>query len=471
LYSLAYLQNCFEEGSNLAILSRKYTIPEDNPYGEGLVELLDRMLTVDSKARADMTEVILCLSAVYSGRPLPPRKKSSKVKKEGKDDVKEGEESGKEGVGAKDKSEERVGTFRTDGQGIQEVVYDPTKATEGKKLASNSVAARRKRAAAATTKPPTAPTSAPPTTAPPAATATTSTDPLEFGSFHSRFSEKSGDAAEGEAPFSAAFGDIKGDYTGDVPNCCRNTGSRAFEILTSRLCVDTAAHLGFDTPAEGGTNDFFGSFDGPTDVPSDGDATDAFAAAFATAAAWGGSDAGASDVPSDFLATAEAHEKTTEESDPGVVSGYDGTDDGGDDRKKDSPDSQRKERSRRRRPPGTSSRSSRGGPPDQEPGVSAGGAVVDVAEGPSSSGEGGDPKDKKDKERKSRRSAKEDEEHRRRRSGSRSRRKGRGPRESGRSEGGRVEGTTDESRKGPKRSGSFRNNRSGERGDTQPPSD
>ena len=65
LYSLAFLQNCFEEGSNLAILSRKYTIPDDNPYGDGLVELLDRMLTVDSKARADMTEVILCLSAVY----------------------------------------------------------------------------------------------------------------------------------------------------------------------------------------------------------------------------------------------------------------------------------------------------------------------------------------------------------------------------------------------------------------------
>jgi serine/threonine protein kinase len=137
LYSLAFLQNCFEEGSNLAILSRKYTIPEDNPYGEGLVELLDRMLTVDSRARADMTEVILCLSAVYSGRPLPPRKKSSKTFKA------EGEQ-----VGEDPKKEEKTGTFRTDSQGYQETLYDPTKATEGKKLASNSVAARRKRAAA-----------------------------------------------------------------------------------------------------------------------------------------------------------------------------------------------------------------------------------------------------------------------------------------------------------------------------------
>jgi serine/threonine protein kinase len=108
LYSLAFLQNCFEEGSNLAILSRNYKIPEDNPYGEGLVELIDRMLTVDCKVRADMTEVILCLSAIYSGRPLPPRKKSPKAKKE----QGEGSESNSE-------CEKPRGTYRTDGQGIR----------------------------------------------------------------------------------------------------------------------------------------------------------------------------------------------------------------------------------------------------------------------------------------------------------------------------------------------------------------
>lgn len=75
LYSLAFLQNCFEEGSNLAILSRNYKIPDNNPYGPKLAELIDRMLTVNSNERADMTEVILCLSAIYSGRPLPPRRK------------------------------------------------------------------------------------------------------------------------------------------------------------------------------------------------------------------------------------------------------------------------------------------------------------------------------------------------------------------------------------------------------------
>ena len=145
LYSLAFLRNCFEEGSNLAILSRNYTIPDDNPYGDGLVELIDRMLTVDYKARADMTEVILCLSAVYSGRPLPPRKKSSKSTKSD-----EKEQSKKTAVADKNDTpgDTRIGKFRTDSQGIRDDnLYDPTKVTEGKKLASNSVAARRKRAA------------------------------------------------------------------------------------------------------------------------------------------------------------------------------------------------------------------------------------------------------------------------------------------------------------------------------------
>jgi serine/threonine protein kinase len=139
LYSLAFLQNCFEEGSNLAILSRKYKIPDDNPYGEGLVELIDRMLTIDSKERADMTEVILCLSAVYSGRDLPPRRERKK-EKEKKEDC---------------KSKENAGTFRTDGQGVygEDLEIDPKEiqksfpSKSAKPLKSNSAAARRKAAA------------------------------------------------------------------------------------------------------------------------------------------------------------------------------------------------------------------------------------------------------------------------------------------------------------------------------------
>jgi serine/threonine protein kinase len=154
LYSLAFLQNCFEEGSNLAILSRKYKIPEDNPYGEGLVELIDRMLTIDCKARADMTEVILCLSAVYSGRPLPPRKE----RKDKKEKEKEKEHTRSASSGSKDKEKKKIegaGKFRTTAQGVygEDLAIDPEKLkeqpAEKKKIDPNSALARRLAAAGA----------------------------------------------------------------------------------------------------------------------------------------------------------------------------------------------------------------------------------------------------------------------------------------------------------------------------------
>lgn len=192
---MAFLQNCFEEGSNLAILSGKYTIPDDNPYGDGLVELLDRMLTSDSKVRADMTEVILCLSAVYSGRPLPPRKKPSRASKAESQD----NDNVITSTPADSSADQRIGTYRTDGQGIQQPVYDPTKATEGKKLASNSVAARRKRAAAANAPTQTAGVSKP--------ASSSSDDPLAFSSLQGE--SKDGGQSFGE---DAGFGELKGKF-------------------------------------------------------------------------------------------------------------------------------------------------------------------------------------------------------------------------------------------------------------------
>jgi len=198
LYSLAFLRNCFEEGSNLAILSRKYTIPDDNPYGDGLVELIDRMLTVDYKARADMTEVILCLSAVYSGRPLPPRKKPAKTSKSNEKD------QNKKTAAAVKKdtpSDTRIGTFRTDAQGFRDDnIYDPSKVTEGKKLALNSVAARRKRAAVSSA----AASSHGPNAAPSNATSSSAADPLTFSSI-----QGSEDEATSDVAFSS-FGDLNG---------------------------------------------------------------------------------------------------------------------------------------------------------------------------------------------------------------------------------------------------------------------
>eukprot|EP00581_Thalassiosira_minuscula_P020132 CAMPEP_0183719068 /NCGR_PEP_ID=MMETSP0737-20130205/12152_1 /TAXON_ID=385413 /ORGANISM="Thalassiosira miniscula, Strain CCMP1093" /LENGTH=501 /DNA_ID=CAMNT_0025948751 /DNA_START=157 /DNA_END=1662 /DNA_ORIENTATION=- len=128
LYSLAFLRDCFEEGSNLAILSQKYKIPDDNPYGNGLADLIDRMLVGNYRDRADMSEVIMCLSALYSNRSLPKRKLAGKLREEGKGDL-------------------RMGAYRTDGQGIRhKAPVRNTKAAEAKKLDPNSAAAKRKKA-------------------------------------------------------------------------------------------------------------------------------------------------------------------------------------------------------------------------------------------------------------------------------------------------------------------------------------
>lgn len=101
-------------------------------------------------------------------------------------------------------ADQKVGTYRTDGQGIQQPVYDPTKATEGKKLASNSVAARRKRAAASAA--PAGPAAAPSAPAP-AAPAAATVDPLDFSSFGA-------EGKDGADAFSSevGFGEMKGTF-------------------------------------------------------------------------------------------------------------------------------------------------------------------------------------------------------------------------------------------------------------------
>ncbi|KAL7476454.1 hypothetical protein ACHAW6_002314 [Cyclotella cf. meneghiniana] len=154
LYSLAFLKDCFEEGSNLAILSRKYKIPDDNPYGEGIVDLIDRMLTVDYKERADMSEVIMCLSALYSNRELPKRKKRAvpeKSAEEGEKGVNDASGSSGHGKNNQEADAPRVGAYRTDGQGIRRIeesspLPKEKKVLEAKKLNPNSAAAKRKKA-------------------------------------------------------------------------------------------------------------------------------------------------------------------------------------------------------------------------------------------------------------------------------------------------------------------------------------
>jgi len=69
-------------------------------------------LTINYKERADISEVILCLSALYSDRSLPPRKQKRNNKSPPRPTV--------------DADNQRFGTFRTDGQGIKtELLEEP----------------------------------------------------------------------------------------------------------------------------------------------------------------------------------------------------------------------------------------------------------------------------------------------------------------------------------------------------------
>mmetsp|Transcript_26439 Transcript_26439/g.40955 ORF Transcript_26439/g.40955 Transcript_26439/m.40955 type:complete len:620 (+) Transcript_26439:112-1971(+) len=132
LYTLAFCQNCFEEKSNLAILSNNYKIPEKHPFGKGLEELISRMLTVDPDERADMPEIIMCLSALYASKPLPVRRTRNRKKKKQQSEEQQASDS-------------RTGTFRTDGQGLHTSSHkDFKKRVTAKTLNPNSAAARRR---------------------------------------------------------------------------------------------------------------------------------------------------------------------------------------------------------------------------------------------------------------------------------------------------------------------------------------
>lgn len=68
------MKNCFDENSNLAILAGKYDIPspEEHGYSPTLIELVQRILTVRSKDRPDIEDVIDCLHALQLDMELPP---------------------------------------------------------------------------------------------------------------------------------------------------------------------------------------------------------------------------------------------------------------------------------------------------------------------------------------------------------------------------------------------------------------
>jgi cyclin G-associated kinase len=63
-YSLLYLKSPFATGSNVQIISGKYTIPERPRYSRPVHELLQSMLTVNPAKRANIAEVIQRLSGL-----------------------------------------------------------------------------------------------------------------------------------------------------------------------------------------------------------------------------------------------------------------------------------------------------------------------------------------------------------------------------------------------------------------------
>jgi len=139
LYAATFLQNCFGENSNLAILSGKFDIPKDHSTSHTvLVDLINRMLVVDPMKRATIDEVIECIDALQAGWPLPPAKYVP-------DDETEASDTD---IDVSDDSRDVTVATRSD------VVYNSVmsatsiaKKTEGKKLNPESVAGRRKKKA------------------------------------------------------------------------------------------------------------------------------------------------------------------------------------------------------------------------------------------------------------------------------------------------------------------------------------
>ena len=73
LYTLCFLKNCFEENSNLAILTGEYDIPQSHPFPREIIELMSRMICMDPNQRASIDEVLECLDAIKNKEALPTR--------------------------------------------------------------------------------------------------------------------------------------------------------------------------------------------------------------------------------------------------------------------------------------------------------------------------------------------------------------------------------------------------------------
>jgi serine/threonine protein kinase len=106
LYMMAFLQNCFEEGSNLAILSGKHQgFPSPKPYGPEIETVIERCLVTVPAGRLTALELLDCLQATFQKRPLPER--STRVL--------EAERVVEQDLKVEAQNQ---GKYRTDGQGV-----------------------------------------------------------------------------------------------------------------------------------------------------------------------------------------------------------------------------------------------------------------------------------------------------------------------------------------------------------------
>jgi hypothetical protein len=71
-YELLFLKECYKGHGRLEQLRGVFLLPASHPYSTDTIELLSRMLTVDSMNRASVEEVQACLSCLKQRISLPP---------------------------------------------------------------------------------------------------------------------------------------------------------------------------------------------------------------------------------------------------------------------------------------------------------------------------------------------------------------------------------------------------------------
>lgn len=77
LYELLFLTECFKSHSKQKLLRGIFLLPAKHPYAVDVIELLARMLTVNSIKRATIEEVQDCLTSLKKGESMPPRRSPS----------------------------------------------------------------------------------------------------------------------------------------------------------------------------------------------------------------------------------------------------------------------------------------------------------------------------------------------------------------------------------------------------------